>query len=158
MTDHVRAEFGRLLAEIRPKLHRYCARMVGSAIDGEDIVQDAMINALDALATVGTIDNAAGWLFRIAHNTALDSLRRHAREPLMSPAEDLTMIAADEPPDCRYESTHLSGPPCPATQRRDPQGCARTFNRRDFVDHWGEPRCGEIGTTKRESSPTAARS
>lgn len=37
VTDHVRAEFERLLAEMRPKLHRYCARMTGSAVDGEDI-------------------------------------------------------------------------------------------------------------------------
>lgn len=29
MTDHVRAEFEQLLAEMRPKLHRYCARMTG---------------------------------------------------------------------------------------------------------------------------------
>lgn len=99
MTDEVRAQFERLLAEIRPKLHRYCARMTGSAIDGEDIVQDAMIRAVDALATVGTLDNPGGWLFRIVHNTALDFLRRHAREPFMHPAEDLNMIAADELPE-----------------------------------------------------------
>jgi len=97
MTDEVRAEFQRLLAEIRPKLHRYCSRMTGSPVDGEDIVQDTMIKAVDALPAVGAIDNPGGWLFRIAHNTALDFLRRHAREPVMQPAEDLNMIAADEP-------------------------------------------------------------
>jgi RNA polymerase sigma-70 factor (ECF subfamily) len=96
MTDEARAEFQQLLAEIRPKLHRYCARMTGSAVDGEDIVQDAMIKAIDALPAVGSIDNPGGWLFRIAHNTALDFLRRRAREPEMQPAEDLNMIA-DEP-------------------------------------------------------------
>ncbi len=99
MTKEVRTEFERLLAEMRPKLHRYCARMTGSTVDGEDIVQDAMIKALDALAAVGTLDNPGGWLFRIAHNSALDFLRRHAREPVMKPAEDLDMIAASEPPE-----------------------------------------------------------
>jgi RNA polymerase sigma-70 factor (ECF subfamily) len=99
MTDDARADFQRLLAELRPKLHRYCARMTGSAVDGEDIVQDAMIKAMDALATVGTLDNPGGWLFRIAHNTALDHLRRHARDAVVQPAEDLTMIAAEEPSD-----------------------------------------------------------
>jgi hypothetical protein len=37
-----RAAFERLLGELRPKLHRYCARMTGSVIDGEDVVQDAL--------------------------------------------------------------------------------------------------------------------
>lgn len=99
MTDDPRAEFERLLADVRPKLHRYCARMTGSAVDGEDIIQDAMMKALDALPEVGILDNPEGWLFRIAHNTALDFLRRHAREAAVQVAEDLDMIAADEPPE-----------------------------------------------------------
>ena len=37
-----RAGFEKLVAEIRPELHRYCARMTGSVIDGEDIVQDTL--------------------------------------------------------------------------------------------------------------------
>lgn len=97
MTNDARADFQRLLTEIRPKLHRYCARMTGSTVDGEDIVQDAMLKALDALAEVGVIENPGGWLFRIAHNTALDHLRRHAREPDIQSAEELNMIAAAEP-------------------------------------------------------------
>jgi RNA polymerase sigma-70 factor (ECF subfamily) len=75
----MRDDFERLLSELRPKLHRYCARMTGSAVDGEDVVQDSMIKAFNALQEVGVIDNPEGWLFRIAHNTALDFLRRRAR-------------------------------------------------------------------------------
>lgn len=97
MTDETRAELQRLLAEMRPKLYRYCSRMIGSAVDGEDIVQEAMIKAINALPAIGVIDNPGGWLFRIAHNTALDFLRHRAREPVMQPAEDLDMIAANEP-------------------------------------------------------------
>jgi RNA polymerase sigma-70 factor (ECF subfamily) len=37
-----------LLAEMRPELHRYCARMVGSVIDGEDVLQDALIKAVES--------------------------------------------------------------------------------------------------------------
>jgi RNA polymerase sigma-70 factor, ECF subfamily len=96
MTDHAREEFERLLGELRPRLHRYCARMTGSAVDGEDIVQDAMIKAFAALPDVGVVDNPAGWLFRIAHNTALDFLRRRARGPAMQNEEALDMIAAPD--------------------------------------------------------------
>ena len=66
-----------LLAEMRPELHRYCARMVGSVIDGEDVLQDALIKAVEAFASAAAIGNPEGWLFRIAHNTALDFLKRH---------------------------------------------------------------------------------
>ena len=57
---------------------------------------------------MGTIDNPGGWLFRIAHNTALDFLRRHAREPLIRPAEELDMLASDETSDPGDEAAAAS--------------------------------------------------
>jgi RNA polymerase sigma-70 factor (ECF subfamily) len=83
----------RLLAELRPKLHRYCARMVGSAIDGEDVVQDALLKAVQSFAAAGPIGNPEGWLFRIAHNTALDFLRRRSRQEGIRSGEEVEMIA-----------------------------------------------------------------
>jgi RNA polymerase sigma-70 factor (ECF subfamily) len=82
MTHDARAEFERLAGELRPKLHRYCARMTGSGVDGEDIVQDALIKALAALPNVGVIGNPEGWLFRIAHNTARAVRRCRMTRPL----------------------------------------------------------------------------
>src|SRR3954451_6103393 len=87
------ADTGRLLAELRPKLHRYCARMVGSAIDGEDVVQDALLKAVQSFAAAGPIGNPEGWLFRIAHNTALDFLRRRNRQGGIRSGEEVDMIA-----------------------------------------------------------------
>lgn len=108
MTDDARDQFERLVGEIRPKLHRYCASMTGSAVDGEDIVQDALIKALAALPNVGVIDNPEGWLFRIAHNTALDFLRRRAHGPMMQNNEALDMIAAPDFPDQDHEVATMS--------------------------------------------------
>src|SRR6201984_721865 len=82
-----------LLAGMRPKLHRYCARMVGSVIDGEDVLQDALIKAVEAFATKGPIGNPESWLLRIAHNTALDFLRRRNRQQALQSDEELDMIA-----------------------------------------------------------------
>ncbi|HEY4366134.1 MAG TPA: RNA polymerase sigma factor [Steroidobacteraceae bacterium] len=69
----------RLMTEMRPRLHRYCARMVGSVFDGEDVVQEALAKAVEALPSAGNIEKAEAWLFAIAHNTALDALRRRKR-------------------------------------------------------------------------------
>ena len=83
-----------LLGELRPRLHRYCARMTGSVIDGEDVVQETLLKAMEAAPAAGPIVNPEGWLFRIAHNAALDFLRRRAREEARHSSEDLDMIAA----------------------------------------------------------------
>jgi RNA polymerase sigma-70 factor, ECF subfamily len=82
-----------LLAAMRPRLHRYCARMVGSVIDGEDVLQDALIKAVQSFASSGGIGNPEAWLFRIAHNTALDFLRRRNRQEAMQSGEEVDMIA-----------------------------------------------------------------
>jgi len=89
--------FEKLAAELRPKLHRYCARMTGSVVDGEDVVQDTLIKALEALPTT-KLDHPEGWLFRIAHNAALDHLRRRARQQATFADEDLEMIADPNDP------------------------------------------------------------
>jgi RNA polymerase sigma-70 factor, ECF subfamily len=87
------ADINGLLAEMRPKLHRYCARMVGSVIDGEDVLQDALTKAVESFASAGPIGNPEGWLFRIAHNTALDFLRRRNRHETLRSGEEVDMIA-----------------------------------------------------------------
>jgi RNA polymerase sigma-70 factor (ECF subfamily) len=84
------------LAAMRPKLHRYCARMVGSVIDGEDVLQDALIKAVEAHASAGeigtAIENPEGWLFRIAHNTALDFLRKRQRQQALEGDAEVDMM------------------------------------------------------------------
>ena len=77
-----RAAFDRLLGELRPKLHRYSARMTGSVIDGEDVVQEALVKAIDAFGRLGPADNPEAWLFRIvavvtsgSRNTRLQATR-----------------------------------------------------------------------------------
>jgi RNA polymerase sigma-70 factor, ECF subfamily len=91
--DEARAAFHRCLGELRPKLHRYCARMTGSVIDGEDVVQEALVRAIKAFPEAGPIADLEGWLFRITHNAALDFLRRRRRYEATHSDEELEMIA-----------------------------------------------------------------
>jgi len=87
------AAFDRLIAALRPRLHRYCARMTGSVVDGEDVLQEALAKALEALPGAGAIDDADAWMFRIAHNAALDHLRQRARREAVHSDEDVAMLA-----------------------------------------------------------------
>src|SRR5829696_6429536 len=94
MTDP-KAEFERLLAELRPRLHRYCARMTGSVIDGEDVLQETLVKAIEAFPHTGPLANVEGWLFRIAHNAALDFLRRRARREGVQDGDEALETIAD---------------------------------------------------------------
>src|SRR5262249_49384819 len=87
-----REALDRLLGDMRPKLHRYCARMTGSVIDGEDVVQDALVKVIEAYSAATPIANPEGWVFRIAHNAALDFLRRRSRQEAIRSDEDSDMI------------------------------------------------------------------
>ena len=82
-------EFENRLQALRPRLHRYCARMTGSAVHGEDVLQDALVKALHARAEGAEVDNVEGWLFRIAHNASLDFLRERSRNTVVPLTEDM---------------------------------------------------------------------
>jgi RNA polymerase sigma-70 factor, ECF subfamily len=64
------------IAQLRPSLHRYCSRMTGSVLDGEDLVQDALFEAYRKLDQFDDSRPLEPWLFRIAHNRCIDFLRR----------------------------------------------------------------------------------
>ena len=72
-----REQFLAVVSGVRPELHRYCARLTGSVIEGEDIVQETLAKAFYALSLSPEVPPLRPWLFRIAHNTALDLLRSH---------------------------------------------------------------------------------
>ena len=109
-----REAFDRLLRELRPKLHRYCARMTGSVVDGEDVVQEALVKAIEALPDAGSLASPESWLFRIAHNAAMDFLRRRARQ---------NAIRSDEDPDM------VTDPAAPVDDRQIAAASLRTFMR-----------------------------
>ena len=94
-----RARFLELVGEIRPELHRYCARLTGSVIEGEDIVQDTLAKAYYAISMAQEMPPLRPFLFRIAHNTAMDVLRRYERKYVELVAELPDDITVDERPD-----------------------------------------------------------
>ena len=87
------------VADLRPSLHRYCARMTGSVADGEDVVQDALFDAYRRLESFDGTRPLKPWLFRIAHNRCVDFLRhRGVREDAESSADTSDVVWQDDPP------------------------------------------------------------
>src|SRR3982074_890869 len=69
------------IVHLRPRLHRYCTRMTGSVLDGEDVMQEALFEAYRKIEMLGDTSALRPWLFRIAHNRCIDFLRnRQVRE------------------------------------------------------------------------------
>jgi RNA polymerase sigma-70 factor (ECF subfamily) len=75
--------------------------MTGSVIDGEDVLQETLIKAIEAFPHTGPLANAEGWLFRIAHNAALDFLRRRTRQQGVHTGDEDLETMAD--PDSEIE-------------------------------------------------------
>ncbi len=138
-----RERFERLIAEMRPRLHRYCARMTGSGIDGEDVLQDALVNAVGAWGGMEPPANPEAWLFRIAHNAALDFLRRRARIEAAHSAEELEMIAVPVNPVHEREIAAMGL----RTFMRLPVSQRSAVILRDVLGHSMEEVCDAIGGT-----------
>jgi RNA polymerase sigma-70 factor, ECF subfamily len=94
-----REQFLAIVGGVRPELHRYCARLTGSVIEGEDIVQDTLAKAFYALSLSAEVPPLRPWLFRIAHNAAIDFLKSHGRKYVDLHAEIDEVAGFEDKPD-----------------------------------------------------------
>lgn len=78
------AEFGATVAPLRGALRLHCYRMLGSASDGDDMVQETLLRAWRARDTLQDPGRLRPWLYRIATNVCLDELARRPRRGLAS--------------------------------------------------------------------------
>ena len=80
----------------------------------EDLAQETFVKAFRSLAAFDTTRRLSSWLFRIAHNTALDALRRSRSPVISASAASAPGRAPDEP----------AGPPEPDPVEREALGNA----------------------------------
>jgi RNA polymerase sigma-70 factor, ECF subfamily len=106
--EETRRLFLAAVRDIRPRLHRFCTRMSGSVLDGEDLVQETLAQAFYHLGSLKDESRLEPWLFRIAHNKCVDFLRRERSQREDTVSYDDTHVTesgadtselADEPVD-----------------------------------------------------------
>ena len=71
--------FGELAASYGPALERFAQRFTSDGDDAKDVSQEALLRAFRAMRTYRNDRPFSRWLFVIARNAALDSLRRRRR-------------------------------------------------------------------------------
>ncbi len=136
-----REQFLSMVDSVRPELHRYCARLTGSVIEGEDIVQDTLAKAFYALSLSQEVPALKPWLFRIAHNCALDFMKSHGRkytEP--SDVIDETVAFEERPEPAVVRAALARFLSLPMTQRS-------AVILKDVLDHSLEETAETMGTT-----------
>jgi RNA polymerase sigma-70 factor (ECF subfamily) len=82
----VRVEFDDLVRRYRRELHVHCYRMLGSFDEAEDHVQEVLLRAWRARDGFQGRSSVRTWLYRVATNACLDTLRRQARRAVPGPA------------------------------------------------------------------------
>ena len=122
--------FGRLTGPYRGALHAHCYRMLGSAADAEDALQETLLRAWRALPQFEGRSSVRSWLYKIATNACLRAIERRPRrvlpidygaaaDPHDRPAEPVTEAVWLEPyPDERLGlATGLASPEARYEQR-----------------------------------------
>ena len=81
-----RAEFARLVDTYSTQIYRLALKMLADEQDAEDVLQNTFMKALQAIENFEGRSSPSTWLYRIAVNEALMSLRR--QRPTISVAMD----------------------------------------------------------------------
>ena len=76
LRDGDRAEFARIVEEYSPMVYRLGLKMLNNPQDAEDILQETFIKAYKYIHSFDGRSSVSTWLYRIATNEALMSLRK----------------------------------------------------------------------------------
>jgi RNA polymerase sigma factor (sigma-70 family) len=77
--------FAAIFRRYHQDLYRYCVAIVGDSEDAQDALQNAMVKVMRALPGEQRHIELKPWLYRIAHNEAIELLRRRAPTEQLDP-------------------------------------------------------------------------
>ena len=100
-----RNAFSELVRSHQSAVYRYLLRMLGSRDDALDLAQDAFVRAWQALPQWQPEARFRTWLLRIAHNAALDALRRRRRVEFVALDDSLEPEASAAGPERQAQVT-----------------------------------------------------
>ena len=116
-----------LLEQYRPALTGHCYRMLGSVVDAEDAVQEAMLRAWKGIDRFAEQSSMKTWLYRIATNVCLDAIsatNRQRMRPLELSAEPGTVaedMALPQRPREYWVEPIPDAAALPAEEHSDPE-------------------------------------
>src|SRR5215469_3432908 len=74
-----------LMERYQHRLYRYLLRLVRQPATAEDLFQQTWLRVMERIKSYNPQHNFEGWLFALAHNLAIDYLRRYRPESLDEP-------------------------------------------------------------------------
>jgi RNA polymerase sigma-70 factor (ECF subfamily) len=96
-----REAFEMLVRSFVPPLYAYLNRFVGDAHVAEDLFQEVFLKVHTDLARYAEGTSFSAWLYTLAHNLAIDWLRRRREEPVARRLlEDQSTRSTMESPTC----------------------------------------------------------
>ncbi len=88
--QHDQEAFAQLYEEYFGKIYRYVVLRIGNQAEAEDMTQQVFLSAIKSISSFKWRNIPfSAWLFRIAHNQAVDYLRKRSRRPTTSLEESL---------------------------------------------------------------------
>lgn len=88
--------FGILMERYEPKLLRYATRLIGDTDTAEGVVQEAFVRAYRNIRAFNPSVRFSPWMYRIAHNEAMNELRRMSRSPGVIDFDTLALFPSEE--------------------------------------------------------------